>query len=231
MPVSFEEALGAHRRANVEAEIAAMLGSFSEAMLSAFDADDPAAAMSENLGQFEARFGAAVPKWAAGEGVLKRRVPAEPIRKLHDAVARVLRDAGEEDEPNTTRKETPMEATKLLKTRDAVMTAATEIAKAELAADPSLGSLPAARARVWRERRDLAARYRELPIEEPAAPEPMSKVGPAMREATREAVELRKRHPGRYKSVAAARAEIYRADPELRDRVSREASEAGGRVS
>ena len=46
--------------------------------------------------------------------------------------------------------------------------------------------------------------------------------GTAMQEATAAATELQKNNPGKYGSIAAARLEVYNANPELAERVSNE---------
>lgn len=216
---TFDQLLGEHRRANIEGEIAAVIGAFTESMLSAFGADDPGATMRENLDQFEAELDAALPKWAAGEGVFKS-VPIEPIRKMRDGIGKVLRDAGEDVPETPTRKESPMEATDLLKTRAAV-TAAIGVKAEEIRKRDGV-SQGVARMRAWEELPHLAKRYEELPHEAPSTA-PVHKAGTAMQEATTAATALMKNNPGKYKSVSSARVDVYKIDPELADRVRREA--------
>lgn len=226
MPLTFDQAIGEHRRANVEGEIAAILGAFTDSMVSAI-AEGDFGAMRGNLDGLTEMLEGAVPKWTAGEGVLKR-VPVEPIEVLRDRYDRLIREAGE-DPPEETieiRKDGALEASRMLKTRGAVVEAIG--IKAEEIARRDGVSVGVAKVRAWEELPHLADRYHELPREEPKASGPVSKqVGPAGREADREAKDLMKKHPGKYGSIASARAAVYRMAPDLADRV-RDEQRTGG---
>ena len=85
---------------------------------------------------------------------------------------------------------------------------ATRIAQEKLTKGEA-GSMAAARARVWRERPDLAKRYVELPVEQPAATvasAPVVKGADALTKIDAEATRL-----------GVSRSEVTRRRPDLRD--------------
>lgn len=111
----------------------------------------------------------------------------------------------------------------VLKTRAAVMEEATALAKSsypELAAR----NISAARARIWKERPDLAARHSELSVENAttakhAKQTPVLKGQGALQKIDAEAANLRKADPRL--SEREARTQAARQHPELRDEYHR----------
>lgn len=103
----------------------------------------------------------------------------------------------------------------LLKSRTAVVDQVTELAKSSY---PELAgrSIRAARAKIWKERPDLATRHAELPPEIPEAPaasEPVIKGADALAKIDAEATKLRASRPDL--TERQARIEVTKLRPDL----------------
>ncbi|MDP8899925.1 MAG: hypothetical protein M3N33_02015 [Actinomycetota bacterium] len=145
-----------------------------------------------------------------------------------EAIERIVSEVIEEEVQSTRTSTTSFlaDGTTVMSKRSDVLAVVTAEAEDLMKREPEkYRSEAAARGEAWRRRPDLVELYNSLAHEPAPAPaDPLSKLSPAIQQATREAQALMKAHPEKYRSLSSARLAVYAGDPALAERCAREAS-------
>lgn len=217
----FSEAIRSRIAERVLNELAGMAHLLSESVAYAVYEGQGPDAVKQNVAEFEAAAKSVIDQWTdeIGRGDRDEVAKLAGPENLNDGrvrwlafntVHQLLKTRKEEGRLQT------MTTGQFTKSSDVLAAATAEATKLMKAHPEKYPNVVAARAQVWRDRPDLAEAMQTLPADTPTAPEkPVQKGQSAIDRATAEARQLMKMHPDRFPSEVAARAYVWKTDPDL----------------